>query len=70
MNKIIIGIGLGALLLITGIVVYQFAEEQYAKQKLTQLMQDKTDGQGAQSAYDACLKDTYRTYDQCQVLKP
>lgn len=69
MNKIIIGVAIGALLLITGIVVYQFAEQQYAKQQLTQLMQDQSK-QGAWGPYDACIRDSYKTYADCQVLKP
>ena len=51
MNKIIIAVGITALLVITGIVVYQFAEQQSEKQQI----EAKLKSQEYSEKYSECL---------------
>ncbi|HJX79161.1 hypothetical protein [Glutamicibacter sp.] len=56
MNKILIGVAITALLVITGIVIYEFAEQQYAKLQTAKTVDPKYGNCDLNPTYYWCEK--------------
>jgi len=61
MNKIIVGIAVTALIVIAGIMAYQFVEQKILEQELAK--QAKLDVR--QQAYQLCLEYSEYNYNYC-----